>query len=103
MPGPPDLQGASRTTGGTIRGKALGNVFNIGDSEDALDIGLVSVGRVKFFKLKDNPSTANPSMSLKVKIGGDMASMLGQISKRYSPIESEFFIMLFSMPYNYFL
>jgi hypothetical protein len=90
MDNPPDLQGASRTTGGIFRGRALGNVFNVGDCKDDLESNIGSmVGKVKVFMAGEDPSTKKPQMTLKVKVGGDLAPVLDAVAKRFSPVKSE--------------
>ena len=61
-----DLAGASRTTEGTIRGRALGNVFNHADTDDITQSMLgPQVGRVHIFTEHAYPTTTKPFMVLK--------------------------------------
>ncbi len=86
----PVLQGASCTTGGISRGRAHGNVFNIGDSKDISekDMGPM-IGKLKVFNIGEDPSSRKPQMTLKVKVSGNLAPVLGELAKCYSPVKSK--------------
>jgi len=87
---PHDLQGASCTTGGLFHGRAVGNVFNVGDAKGILESELGSlVGKVKVFRPGDDPSAKKAQMTLKVKVGGNLTPVLHELAKRYSPVKSE--------------
>jgi hypothetical protein len=89
MEGPSDLQGASHTTGGLFCGKAQGNVFNVGDSREILEIDSPIVGRLKIFRAGEDPSSRKPQMTVKVKVCGTLAPVLGELGKCYSPVKSK--------------
>lgn len=91
---PSDLKGASRTVGGLLCGKAHGNVFNVGDAKEGMesDIGLMK-GKIKVFRLGDDPSSQKPQMTVKVKVKGNLAPVLTEFSKLYSPVKSKQFIL----------
>ena len=56
-----DLAGASRTFGGTIRGRAVCNVYNHADADDITQSMLgPRVGRVQVFTTHADPSTTEP-------------------------------------------
>jgi hypothetical protein len=84
-----DLQGASRTIGGVFRGRAHGNMFNLGDSEEVSESNRPMMGKLKVFGAGQDPSANKPQMALRVKIAGSLAPVLGQLAKRYSPVESK--------------
>jgi len=84
-----DLQGASRTTGGILRGRAQGNVFNNADAELALDYGLERrVGRVQVYTAYADPTTVKPDMELKHEVTPKLTKVLKVLSRKYSPIRS---------------
>ena len=59
-----NLQGASRTSGGFIRGRALGNVFNLADASDLqmdLDFTLVVPGKVYIYESVSNVANLDPT------------------------------------------
>jgi len=47
------------------------------------------IGKVKVFKPEDDPLEKKPQMTLKVKVGGNLAPVLHELAKRFSPIKSE--------------
>ncbi|KAK2459267.1 hypothetical protein APHAL10511_008716 [Amanita phalloides] len=82
-----ELQGASCTIGGHFRGRALGNIFNAGDAKDVMEGDTTMIGKVKIFRAGEDPSTTKPQMTMKVKVGSNLAPVLGQLAKRYSPVK----------------
>jgi hypothetical protein len=86
---PSDLQGASRTLGGHFRGKAHGNIFNLGDAKDVFEDKAPMIGKVKIFRAGEDPSTTKPHMMLKAKIGSNLRPVLDQLAKHYSPVKSK--------------
>ena len=84
-----DLQGSSRITGGLFRGRAQGNVFNIGDSRDVLGTDSPILGKLKVFNAGEDPSSKQPQMTVKVKVSGTLAPVLGELGKRFSPVKSK--------------
>ena len=91
MGSPPQLQGASRITGGIFRGKAHGNVFNIGDMGDVMDDQLgAAIGKVMIFRPGQDPATHKPQMLLKARVTGTLGPVLNDMAARFSPIKSKF-------------
>jgi hypothetical protein len=99
------LQGASRTSGGVSRGRALGNIFNFADVKEVLtqhpNHGTVSKGRVYVYLSSSNPTslnpeTMNPMATVKVTTSPTIAPILQQVTRRFSPVRSKYtsFIML---------
>ena len=93
----PDLQGASRTSGGFTRGRAQGNVFNFADGP----IGVFddhpvrqNMGKVLLYNSMGNPDSIKPIMSLKHEVSSTLAPILIKLAKRYPQIDSMFFIFL---------
>lgn len=90
---PPRLQGASRTTGGIIRGRAYGNALNHADfiefgSVNELPLPSVSQqGRVHVYTASDQ---ASPAMSFKHPITSSLAPVLRSLARRYSPASSRY-------------
>jgi hypothetical protein len=89
MEGLSDLQGASRIVGGLFRGRAQGNLFNIGDSKKLIGSDAPMVGRLKIFNAGEDPSSKKPQMTVKVNVCGTLAPVLGELEKRYSPVASK--------------
>lgn len=86
----PALEGSSRTTGGILRGNALGNVFNLGDTED-LTLPTVSgkgIIRVHDALVKDPGDTA-PRMVFKIAVCPTLGPVLTSLGKRAPYIEGE--------------
>lgn len=100
---PKRLQGASRISGGTSRGHAQGNVFNLADAMDVLAQGpghrMASRGKVYVYTSPLNPTTLvpeemKPMATVKVVTSETIAPMLQQVSRRFSPVRSKY-IMLY--------
>jgi len=89
------LHGSSSTTKGILRGRAEGNVFNLGDAEktEETEIGPL-VGKVKVHQLGESPSSTKPQMVIKVEVNQTMSPLLRDLGDRYSPIKSELAIFL---------
>ncbi|KAF8344787.1 hypothetical protein F5887DRAFT_865119, partial [Amanita rubescens] len=83
------LQGASRTTGGIFRGRAHGNVFNIGDAKEVFEVDSPKTGKLKLFKAGQDPSSHKPHMTVNVKVGAKLAPVLNELAKRFSPIKNK--------------
>jgi hypothetical protein len=88
------LQGASRIIGGTIRGRAHGNVFNFADGPDIfcneVDVRW-NVGKVLLYTSMGDPETMKPAMSLKHEVSATLGPVLAKLAKRYMRINSAFF------------
>ncbi len=93
-----NLQGASRTTGGFSRGRALGNTFNIADASDYemdLDLSLAIPGKVYIYDstsdlMELDPNTVKPRRILKTDVSRTIAPVLTKLARKYSPIRSMF-------------
>jgi hypothetical protein len=86
----PQLQGASRTTGGILHGRAAGNVFNIGDAVHVTanpEVQAVASGRVLVYD--NNAADADPLFSMKHAITTDLKPILRRLADKYSPVRSE--------------
>jgi hypothetical protein len=89
-----DLQGASHTTGGIFRGRAMGNVYNIGDTWEAADTAVASgpvMGRVLLYNSHD--IDAKPVISIMHAVTPILKPVLRKLADRYSPIRSEFVLL----------
>lgn len=92
-----NLQGASRTSGGIIRGRAFGNVFNFADTSDLqmdLDITLAIPGKVYLYEsVSDSvtldPTKVKPKRIIKTDVSRTLEPVLTKLSRKYSPIRSE--------------
>jgi len=87
---PPALHGSSRTTGGSTRGHATGNVFNFADAgdDDNLETPVLRTGKVHIYNLPVDPIEVKPFRVLKVDVQFSMAPVLKSIAEKWSPIES---------------
>jgi hypothetical protein len=93
-----NLQGASRTTGGFSRGRAIGNTFNMADAPDYemdLDLTLAVPGKVYIYdsssELKDlDPITVKPRRILKTDVSRTLAPVLTKLGRKYSPVRGMF-------------
>jgi hypothetical protein len=87
---PSQLQGASRTTGGILRGRADGNVFNWADGPDFPPVKEVPVGgKVHVYTSHVNPMTETPQMSLTHEVTSSLTSILSNLAELFSPIRSK--------------
>ena len=84
------LCGSSRTTGGSTRGHATGNVFNFADAGDDnnLETLVLRTGKVHIYNSPVNPVEVKPFHILKVDVQFSMAPVLKSIAEKWSPIES---------------
>src|ERR1700689_325990 len=87
---PPRLQGASRTTGGILRGRPLGNVFNFGDHMKVDHQNSKVVGSVHIYTTHGNPEELTPYMMLKHEVTNHIAPILKKLRNSYSPFKSLF-------------
>jgi hypothetical protein len=86
------LQGSSRTTGGSTRGHATGNVFNFADADMELDHSpVLRTGAVQVYTSQVNPTEVQPFRTLKININFSMAPVLKSMAAKWSPIESMMF------------
>ena len=85
----PDLQGASRTTGGVFRGRAVGNVLNVADAvmmSTAEDPGPAITGRVLIY---ENKTDNEPAFTMKHIVTSDLRPILTRLAEKHPPIRSE--------------
>jgi len=84
-----NLQGASRTTGGILCGRAQGNVFNNADTELVLDYGIEPrIGWVQVYTAYADPTMVKPDMELKHEVTPKLMKVLKVLSRKYSPVWS---------------
>ena len=96
---PPKAHGASRTTGGSIRGQATGNFLNAADFSSAKKddyIGPVR-GQINLYLSTDDPAQLSPeSLTPFARVPYDyapktpIASVLEKVARRYSPVRSKY-------------
>jgi hypothetical protein len=90
--GEPELQGASRTMGGILRGHALGNVLNLADADPFGPSSVMhnSKGTV-FVYLSQNGNRGNlnemkPDMTVNTIVTDTLGPVLNKVGGLYSPI-----------------
>jgi hypothetical protein len=82
-----NLQGASRTTGGIIRGRAIGNVFNLADACDIQHhMDVAAVGRVHLYYDLVDPFTTKAQCIVKVPVSSTLSPVLKSLGHTYSPV-----------------
>ena len=102
---PPEIQapanGSSRSTGGVLRGRALGIAANIGDPFDDMqqEVRPLSRGRINLTIVEHPPGDViieNPTSHLKVlsPCYETFAPLMKKVAKSYSPVRSKYFIIL---------
>jgi hypothetical protein len=84
-----NLQGASRTTGGIFRGRALGNVFNFADADVEVQMSPV-MGKVFIYTEHVTPTQSRPFMSLKHEVVRYLGPILKKLATRYPVISGKF-------------
>jgi hypothetical protein len=82
----PTLQGASRTDGGRIRGRAAGNAFTFGETT-TVDPIVPLMGRVVLYDSR--AANAVPVFAVKQPVAPDLKSVLSSLASKFSPIRSE--------------
>lgn len=92
-----NLQGASRITGGSTRGRATGNVLNSADADDDIEMAVPRTGKIHLYPSLVNPADVKPSRVLKVDVKFSLAPILKSIAAKWSPIESKsnYYLMKF--------
>jgi len=83
-----NLQGASRTTGGFSRGRAMGNTFNYADASDIqmdLDLALSIPAKVYLYESLNNssqvdPTKVKPHRILKIDVSNTLAPVLTKLA-----------------------
>ena len=87
-----ELAGASRVTGGILRGRAYGNVYNHADAET--NFGPDSrTGKVHVYTSRVDPTLTKPDMVLKHKVTPKLTPILKALARGYSPVRSKLFII----------
>ena len=81
------MQGASRTTGGVLRGQAQGNVFNHADGSDVFDMG-PRRGKVHVYTSLRDPALHKPDMTLAAEVTSTLKPVLKALARSYSPVHS---------------
>jgi hypothetical protein len=86
-----ELQGASRTTGGIIRGRAYGNHPNIADLVDQDDTFIPIIGKVYLYITNHDPATwdfatMKHCLVIKHQVTPSLAATLKEIGDRHSPV-----------------
>jgi hypothetical protein len=96
MCSPPPAEGASCTTGGILRGRAVGNVLNHADAPDMVaDQFAPAKGVVRLYSdLAQHPAQVRPTMTLKSSAAPTLAPILKKLARSYSPVQSKCQIML---------
>jgi len=84
-----DFQGASRSTGGVFRGRALGNNPNWADSMDRNASSVLSkpTGKVLLYTSRDEE--AHPAMMITHETVAQLPPILEKLSRKFSPIRSK--------------
>lgn len=85
-----DLQGASRITGGVMRHRAAGNVFNFADGDALSDERTPVTGKLHLYTSPVNPTTNPPAMSLNHVVVPALAPILSNLAEHFSPVRSMF-------------
>ena len=95
----PPANGSSRSTGGILRGRALGNAPNIGDLFETMpqDVQPLPRGRINVTIVQQPPSDViieNPTSHLKVvsPCYETLGPLLKKVAKSYSPVRRKYFI-----------
>lgn len=88
-----ELAGASRVTGGIIRGRAYGNVFNHADAE-MMFRSEPRMGKIHIYTKHVDPTLTKPNMVLKHKVTPKLKPILKTLGRQYSPVRSKLFIFL---------
>ena len=89
MAPPAPLEGSSHTTGGILRGKALGNIFNLGDKEDLSLQSASGRGIVKVHDILVLDHGSSPKMILKLGVCTTSGPVLRMLGKRAPYIEGD--------------
>lgn len=85
---PPVLQGASRTTGGILRGRAQGNVFNYADDTHEPYIA-PRKGKVFIYQSPRDPKTTKADISITSEVTPHLKPVLKTLARRFSPVSSK--------------
>lgn len=91
-PPPIDANGASRTTGGILRGRAHGNVFNHADAADLIHVG-PRMGKVYVYQSPRVPDSKSSETSIKCEVTPQLKPVLKALARRFSPVSSKLFFL----------
>ena len=84
------LQGASHTSGGVIRGRALGNVLSHADAPEILTENVKSVkGEIRVFTSLVDPTKYKPVFIVKVYPNPSLSQVLKHMKKKYKELKSK--------------
>ena len=108
---PPETQvpahGSSCSTGGILRGRAIGNSFNIGDSiyDAPQEVRPLSNGRINITIVQQPPSdivinNATSHLNVKSPCFETLGPLLKKVAKSYSPVRSKCLIIYKYTKYN---
>jgi hypothetical protein len=91
---PPRIEsgGASRVTGGILRGRAYGNVYNHADVGMMFD-SETRMGKIHVYTTRVDPTLAKPYMVLKHKVTPKLKPILKALARGYSPVRSMLLII----------
>jgi hypothetical protein len=93
-PPPIDSNGASRTTGGILRGRAQGNVFNHADGVDQIYVG-PRMGKVFVYQSPRVPDSKNSETSIKCEVTPQIKPVLKALARRFSPVSSKSYFLTY--------
>jgi hypothetical protein len=84
------LEGSSRVTGGVLRGRAVGNVFNLADSDMLVDRVVPVKGIVRVYSNRSHhPLYHKPTMTMTTETKPSLGPVLQRLAKKYSPVTSK--------------
>jgi hypothetical protein len=86
-----DAGGSSRTTGGILRGRAQGNVFNHADGPDQVYVA-PRKGKVYVYQSPRIPDATNSDTSITCEVTPQLKPVLKALSRRFSPVSSKLYI-----------
>jgi hypothetical protein len=89
-------------TGGILRGRAQGNVFNFADATTELQNQDSAMGKVYVYTTHGDPHTSKPYMTMKHEVTTDLAPVLEDLATRYSPVRSKFINLMLWKKLNVF-
>ena len=97
-----DLGGASRVTGGILRGRAYGNVYNHADTKTMFDPES-RMGKIHVYMTRVDPALVKPDMVLKHKVTPKLKPILKSLAQGYSPVRSKLYIISSILSYHLFV
>jgi len=98
-PPPISANGASRTTGGILRGRAHGNVFNHADGADPIHVA-PRVGKVYVYQSPRVPDPKNSETSIKCEVTPQIKPVLKALARRFSPVSSKSYFLIYVQQKN---